>query len=63
MGKNLLSIKINPELGYPSAEIDKNKIISFDKEIYWIFGLIDRQTKDSRILFILNNLIKSNYFL
>ena len=51
-------LEINPELGYPSVEIDECKIISSGNEIFWMFGLIDRQTKDARIRRILNNLTK-----
>ena len=56
--KDLLAIEINPELGYPSIEIDESKIISSGNEIFWMFGLIDRQTKDARIRCVLNNRTK-----
>lgn len=56
--KDLLAIEINPELGYPSVEIDESKIISSGNEIFRIFGLIDRQTKDAQIRGVLNNRTK-----
>ena len=45
--KNLLGIEINQNLGYPSVEIDESKIISSGNLIFWMFGVIDRNTKRS----------------
>lgn len=47
--KELLYIEINPYFGYPAVEIDENKIISWDNEIYWMFSAIDSNTKNNRI--------------
>ena len=52
---NLLGIKINGDLGYSSVEIDESKVISSSNEIWWMFGFIDRQTKEARIRCVLNN--------
>ena len=38
--KEKLGIEINENLGYTSVEIDENKIISSQNEIYWMFGII-----------------------
>ena len=56
--KDLHAIEINPELGYPFVEIGESIIISSGNEIFWMFGLIDRHTKDARIRCILNNRTK-----
>ena len=56
--KNLLGVIINPELGYGSVEIDESKIISSNNLIYWMFGVIDRNTKEARVRCVLNNRTK-----
>ena len=56
--KDLLTLEINPELGYPSLEIDESKIISSVNEIFWMFGLIDRQMNEAQIRCVLNNRTK-----
>ena len=56
--KSLLGLEINTSLGYSSVEIDESKIISSNNEIYWMFGLVDRQTKEARIRCVLNNRTK-----
>ena len=58
MGKNLLGIKINPDLGYSSVEIDESKIISSGNLIFWMFGIIDKNTKEARVRCVLNNRTK-----
>ena len=45
---------------YDSVEIDESEIIGNENEIYWMFGLIDRITKEARIFSILNDRTKSN---
>jgi len=45
----LLAIKINKDLGYAGVEIDESKIISLGNKIYWMFCLIDRNTKEAII--------------
>ena len=40
---------MNNELGYGLVEIDESEIIGNSQQIYWMFGIIDRKTKDSRI--------------
>ena len=57
--KNLLGITINGNLGYSSVEIDESKVISSSNEIWWMFGIIDRQTKEARIRCVLNNRTKN----
>ena len=46
--------------GYGSVEIDESEIIGNGNDIYWVFGLIDRNTKETRIFSILNNRTKRN---
>ena len=60
MGKNLLGIEINQNLGYPSVEIDESKIISSGNLIFWMFGVIDRNTKEASVCCALNNRTKEN---
>ena len=60
MGNNL------SEKGYPVFEIDESEIIGNSEIIYWMFGIIDRLTKESRVYCILNdrtanNLMKITY--
>ena len=40
---------VNYEFSYGSVEIDESEIIGNSQQIYWMFGIIDRKTKDSRI--------------
>jgi len=51
----LLAVRINKDLGYANVEIDESKIISSGNEIYWMFGLIDRNTKEERIRCVLKD--------
>ena len=46
------------ELGYSAVEIDESKILSSGNLIYWMFGLIDRNTKEARIRCMLNDLTR-----
>ena len=46
------------DLGYPSVEIDESKIISSGYEIYWMFGIIDRNTKEARVFCVLTDRTK-----
>lgn len=43
------------ETGYPIFEIDENEIIGNSEVIYWMFGIIDRITKERRVFCALNN--------
>ena len=43
-----------------SIEIDENKMISNNEDIYWMFGKIYRETKEERIFCVLNNWTKNN---
>lgn len=45
---------------YGSVEIDESEIIGNGNEIYWMFGLIDRNKKEALIFSILNNRTKRN---
>ena len=49
---------VNSELGYGSVEIDESEIIGNSNEIYWMFGIIDRKTKNARVFCVLNNRTK-----
>ena len=46
MGNNI------SEYGYPVFEIDESEIIGNNENIYWMFGIIDRITKDCRVYYI-----------
>ena len=54
----MLAVKINKDLGYARVEIDERKKISSGKDIYWMFSLIDRNTKEERIRCVLKDRIK-----
>ena len=55
---NLLRIEINPELVYPTVEIDESKIISSGNEINWMFGIIDHNTKEAKLWCVLSDKTK-----
>jgi hypothetical protein len=57
--KDLIGIKINDNLGYSSIEIDESKIISSGQEIYWMFDLIDMNTKEASIRCVLTDRSKN----
>ena len=57
---NLLDIEINKDFGYSFVEIDESKIISSGNLIFWMFGVIDRNTKEVRVRCVLNNSTKEN---
>ena len=40
---------------YSVFEIDESEIIGNSQIIYWMFGIVDRFTKDSRLFFVLND--------
>ena len=51
----------NPsEHGYPVFEIDESEIIGNNEIIYWMFGIIDRISKDSRVFCVLNDRTSNN---
>jgi len=58
---NLLGENIT-ENGYAAIEIDVREIIGNSEIIYWMFGLIDRVSKDTRIFCVLNDRTKNNAF-
>ena len=52
-----------PEDNYPVFEIDENEIIGNNQIIYWMFGMIDRISKECCVFCVLydrtsNNLMK-----
>ena len=53
--KNFLGIEINQNLGYSLIEIDKSKIISSGNLNFWMFEIIDRNTKKAHVRRVLNN--------
>lgn len=57
--KSLLGDDIG-ENGYTSIEIDESKMIGNKEDVFWIFGMISRETKDARIFCILNNRTTNN---
>ena len=48
MGDNLT------ENGYSFFEIDESEIIGNNEVIYWMFGIIDRITKENRVFLCIN---------
>ena len=46
------------ENGKSYCEIDESKIISYNGEVRWMFGIYDRGTKEVRIFFVDNNRTK-----
>ena len=46
--------------GYISCEIDESEIIGNQNVIYWMFGIIERSTKEARVFCVLNNRTKEN---
>ena len=48
------------ETGYISVEIDESEIIGNQNIIYWMFGMIERKSKEARIFCVLNNRTKEN---
>ena len=57
MEKSLLGLEINIDLGNTSIEK-----ISSGHEIYWILYIIDRNTKEARSTFALNDKTKERYY-
>ena len=56
--KNFLRIEINTKLGYCSVEIEESKTISSSNEIYWMYGIVDHNTKEARVFCVLKNWTK-----
>jgi len=48
------------ENGYISCEIDESEIIGNQNVIYWMFGIIERSTKEARVFCVMNNRTKEN---
>ena len=57
--KNLMGNNIS-EKGYPVFEIDESEIIGNSEVIYWMFGMIDRISKESRVFCVLNDRTSNN---
>ena len=45
---------------YPIFEIDESEIIGNNEVIYWMFGIIDRISKESRVFCVLNDRTSNN---
>ena len=58
--KNKLLGESITEKGFAAIEIDEREIIGNSEIIYWMFGLIDRVTKEARIFCVLNDRTKNN---
>ena len=52
-----LGVVIGPR-GYACVEIDESEMIGNNQKIFWIFGIIDRLTKEARLFSVLNNRTK-----
>ena len=46
--------------GFSTIEIDESSILMDSNMIYWMFGLIQRNTKEACIYYVLNDRTKSN---
>ena len=57
--KSFIGMEIGPN-GYGAVEIDESEIIGNQEHIYWMFGLIDRFTREARVYCILENRTKQN---
>ena len=44
--------------GVPRCEINESKIIGNSNSVYWMFGIVDRNSKDARVFTVLNNRTK-----
>ena len=44
--------------GKARIEIDEQKVITFDNNVRWMFGLVDRNKYDIRVFFVNNNRVK-----
>lgn len=62
MKKKLLGIEPTDE-GYPVCEIDESKIVENANVVYWMFGIVDRVSKDVRIFTVLNDRAKKKLLL
>ena len=51
---NFLGTDIS-EGGVPRLEIDESKIIGNENKVYWMFGIIDRSSKECRVFCVLDN--------
>ena len=49
--------------GKSRIEIDESKLITFDNNIRWMFGLVDRNKYDIRLFFVNNNRVKETLLL
>ena len=58
-GNNKMGNNISSE-GYPVFEIDESEIIGNNEIIYWMFGIIDRISKESRVFCVLNDRTANN---
>ena len=46
---------INNDGDIPRCEIDESKLVGNQDKVYWMFGIIERKTKDCRIFTVLDN--------
>ena len=58
-GTNFLGKTIGKE-GYGSIEIDESAFVDNSNIIYWMFGMVYRETKDARVYCVLNDGSKNN---
>ena len=50
---------LEPSIGcVPRCEIDESKIIGNSDTVYWMFGIVDRNSKEARVFTVLNNRTK-----
>lgn len=56
---NKTKLGLDPSVGgEPHVEIDESKIIGNANKIFWMFGIIDRATKECRVFTVLDNRTK-----
>ena len=58
MGTNWLGEAVGEE-GYGSVEIDESEIIGNSNTGYWMFGIVNKNTKDARVYCVFNDSSKN----
>ena len=57
---NLLGTEL-ADNGKPRIELDESKIVTFDNQVRWMLGFVDRDTKEVRVYYINNDCTKEKF--